>query len=56
MSNLEEAQARYNQMTAEIKKAVAGKLDGVEQQYGIAYQQLVAAGGAQKLRKKYRVR
>ena len=54
MTNIEEM--RYNAATAQIKAAKAGKLDGLEQEYGISYQALVRAGKAQQIRKKYRVR
>ena len=52
----EEALARFERASTAIRQATAGKLDGVEQEYGLSYQALVRLGLRQQIKRKYRVR
>ena len=55
-AEIEQAWSEYNSALRTLQNAGAGKNDGLEQKYGIAYQRLVRLGAAQPLRRKYRGR
>lgn len=50
------AQREYDAANRVIQACKAGKLDGIEQAFGLAYQRLVRVGGAQQIKRKYRGR
>lgn len=50
------AQREYDAAYRALAAAKAGKLDGLEEAFGIAYQKLVRLGAAPQLRRKYRKR
>jgi hypothetical protein len=52
----EQAWSEYNSALRTLQNAGAGKNDGLEQRYALAYQRLVRLGAAQQIRRKYRGR
>jgi hypothetical protein len=50
------ARREYDATYRALAACKAGKLDGIEEAFGQAYQALVRAGGAQQIRRKYRKR
>lgn len=55
MEDHERLVSNFNAMSSAIKKQTGGKAgEGIEKQYGQAYQQLVKVGLKPQLRKKYR--
>lgn len=52
--DIDKLKADFEAAARRIKEVKAGKLQGVEDAYGLAYQALVKAGVMPQIRKKYR--